>query len=109
MATNTSVPTSFMEGLTIDSDTSGTDETVALTEPGDVEQESLKHQQLVSYIKSRFDRSKNKRMDDENRWLRCYRNYRGIYGPDVQFTETEKSQAFIKITKTKVVAAFNQI
>jgi len=41
--------------------------------------------------------------------LRAYRNYRGIYGPDVQFTETEKSRVFIKITKTKVLAAYGQI
>jgi len=39
----------------------------------------------------------------------AYRNYRGIYGPDVQFTDTEKSQAFVKITKTKVLAAYAQI
>ena len=39
----------------------------------------------------------------------AYRNYSGVYGPDVQFTETEKSRVFIKVTKTKVLAAYGQI
>lgn len=64
---------------------------------------------LVGWIESRYNRSKDSRQSDEERWLKAYRNYRGLYGPDVQFTEDEKSQAFIKITKTKVLAAYAQI
>ena len=64
---------------------------------------------LVGWIEGRFNRSKDSRQSDEERWLKAYRNYRGLYGPDVQFTEDEKSQAFIKITKTKVLAAYAQI
>ena len=30
-------------------------------------------------------------------------------GHDVQFTETEKSRVFIKVTKTKTLAAYGQI
>jgi len=41
--------------------------------------------------------------------LRSYRNYRGLYGSDVQFTEAEKSRVFIKVTKTKTLAAYGQI
>ena len=41
--------------------------------------------------------------------VRAYRNYRGLYGPDVQFTEAEKSRVFIKVTKTKTLAAYGQI
>ena len=37
--------------------------------------------------------------------LRAYRNYRGLYGPDVQFTEAEKSRVFIKVTKTKTLSS----
>ena len=33
----------------------------------------------------------------------------GLYGPDVQFTEAEKSRVFIKVTKTKTLAAYGQI
>ena len=32
-----------------------------------------------------------------------------MYGPDVQFTETEKSRVFVKVTKTKTLAAYGQI
>ena len=41
--------------------------------------------------------------------MQSYRNYRGLYGPDVQFTEAERSRVFIKVTKTKVLAAYGQI
>ena len=75
----------------------------------DIREDSLKMQELVAYIKGEFHRSKIKRRSDEERWLECYRNFRGIYGPDVQFTKTEKSRAFIKITKTKVLASYAQI
>jgi hypothetical protein len=58
---------------------------------------------------SQFKKSEDYRYDDETRWVRAYRNYRGIYGPDVQFTEAEKSRVFIKVTKTKTLAAYGQI
>lgn len=64
---------------------------------------------LVDFVKERYSRSKQARRYDEERWLRAYRNYRGIYGPDMKFTETEKSRVFIKVTKTKVLAAYGQI
>ena len=64
---------------------------------------------IVSYVQERFNKADTARETEEIRWLRAYRNYRGIYGPDVQFTETEKSQVFVKVTKTKVLAAYGQI
>jgi hypothetical protein len=64
---------------------------------------------IIAFIKERMSRSEENRRADEDRWLRAYRNYRGLYGPDVQFTETEKSRVFIKVTKTKTLAAFGQI
>jgi len=81
----------------------------ALEEGEDVAQESLDYSGVVGLVEDRFSKSKTWRMQDEERWLRAYRNYRGIYGPETQFTDTEKSQAFIKITKTKVLAAYAQI
>ena len=57
----------------------------------------------------RYKRADDYREQDEQRWLRAYRNYRGIYGSDVQFTEAEKSRVFIKVTKTKTLAAYGQI
>ena len=64
---------------------------------------------LVSYIESRYSRAQDRRYMDEDRWLQAYRNYRGLYGPDVKFTESEKSRVFIKVTKTKVLAAYGQL
>lgn len=79
---------------------------VALEEEGDVEQENQEYSGVVGFIEGQYRRSKDHRMSDEERWLMAYRNYRGLYGPDVQFTEKEKSKAFVKITKTKVLAAY---
>ena len=60
-------------------------------------------------IRDRYTRADDYRQQDETRWLRSYRNYRGIYGSDIQFTEAEKSRVFIKVTKTKTLAAYGQI
>ena len=87
----------------------GEDNVLQLEENGNIEEQNLEYSGLVAWVNGRFEASKTWRMTDEERWLRSYRNYRGIYGPEVQFTETEKSQAFIKITKTKVLAAYAQI
>jgi hypothetical protein len=57
----------------------------------------------------RYQRAEDYRYNDEERWLRSYRNYRGLYGSDVQFTEAEKSRVFIKVTKTKTLAAYGQM
>ena len=75
----------------------------------DAEQESFDHGGIVDFVKQNYEKSKMSRYNDEIRWLECYRNFRGIYGTDVQFTDSEKSKAFIKITKTKVLAAYAQI
>ena len=78
---------------------------LAVIEDGD----ELDASSVVSYVESRFKRAEDARYADETRWLRAYRNYRGIYGTDVQFTETEKSRVFVKVTKTKTLAAYGQI
>ena len=64
---------------------------------------------VVNYVMERYRKAEDTRRQDEDRWLQSYRNYRGIYGPDVQFTEAEKSRVFIKVTKTKTLAAYGQI
>lgn len=64
---------------------------------------------IISYIEGMYERSETARMSDEQRWIKCYQNYRGIYGADVAFTDTEKSRVFLKVTKTKVLAAYGQI
>jgi hypothetical protein len=64
---------------------------------------------MVEFVHDKYQRSEDYRNNDEERWLRAYRNYRGLYGSDVQFTEAEKSRVFIKVTKTKTLAAYGQI
>jgi len=64
---------------------------------------------IVSYIQKRFDKAETSRNGEEQRWIKAYRNYRGLYGPDVKFTSSEKSRVFVKVTKTKVLAAYGQI
>ena len=64
---------------------------------------------VVTFVNDRFKRANDARNADEERWLRAYRNYRGVYGSDVQFTSTEKSKVFVKVTKTKTLAAYGQI
>jgi len=64
---------------------------------------------VIGFVQDRYKRSEDSRYADEQRWLRAYRNYRGIYGSDVQFTDSEKSRVFVKVTKTKTLAAYGQI
>jgi len=64
---------------------------------------------LVGIIKSRFALSEESRNGDERRWLRAYENFRGLYNKSVKFRESEKSRIFVKITKTKVLAAYGQL
>ena len=64
---------------------------------------------IVGHIREKFYQSENSRLYDEKRWLQAYRNYRGLYGPEMVFRSNEKSRVFVKITKTKVLASFGQI
>lgn len=95
-------------GTTTNTEISDTNEILSLQNAKDAQEDSIKYSSLLSFVKERYERSRQKRLMDEQRWLMAYRNYRGIYGPEVAFTDSEKSQAFIKITKTKVLAAYAQ-
>ena len=64
---------------------------------------------LVGIIQSRFYQAEDARNSDEARWLKAYENYRGLYNKSVKFRDSEKSRIFVKITKTKVLAAFGQL
>ena len=90
------------ENITMD------DEAIAL-EDAKTTDEDFKISGLIDFVYSRYKKAEDYRENDEDRWLKAYRNYRGLYGPDVQFTEAEKSRVFIKITKTKTLAAYGQI
>ena len=64
---------------------------------------------VIGFVQDKYSKAEKARYSDEQRWIKAYQNYRGIYGPDVQFTSTEKSRVFVKVTKTKVLAAYGQI
>ena len=85
------------------------DDAIALEDTDDSAVVDADVSKIIPFIMERYSRSEDYRYQDEERWLRAYRNYRGLYGPDVQFTETEKSRVFVKITKTKTLAAYGQI
>jgi len=85
------------------------DEAIALEDAENAELVDAGVSNIVDHVMSSFKKSEDYRYEDEQRWIRAYRNYRGLYGPDVQFTEAEKSRVFIKITKTKTLAAYGQI
>lgn len=85
------------------------DDAISLEDSDDTSATDSDISNIIGYIMERYTRAEDYRYQDEERWLKAYRNYRGLYGPDVQFTETEKSRVFIKITKTKTLAAYGQI
>ena len=93
------MPHSNTSGLTSESD-----EVSSLSEEKDESYSNLGY-----LIESRLKESEQARLYDEKRWLRAYRNYRGIYGADMAFRDSEKSKVFVKVTKTKVLAAYGQL
>ena len=84
--------------------TSESDEVNSLSEKKDESYSNLGY-----LVESRLKESEQARLYDEKRWLRSYRNYRGIYSSDMAFRDSEKSRVFVKITKTKVLAAYGQL
>ena len=71
-------------------------------------EESLKNN-LVGLVLDRYESAVSARDSDEQRWITAYQNYRGLYNKEIRFRESEKSRVFVKVTKTKVLAAFGQL
>ena len=84
-------------------------ETAALEDVTEASNEKLYVNRLVDIVNERFSKAETARRQYEDQWLRNYKNYRGVYSDAVKFTEAEKSRVFIKVTKTKVLAAYGQI
>jgi len=85
------------------------EESIALEDSEDSNVTDVDVTNIIPFVMERYQRAEDYRNNDEERWLRSYRNYRGLYGSDVQFTEAEKSRVFIKVTKTKTLAAYGQM
>ena len=85
------------------------DNAIALEDITDPTEPDMGADGIVRFIQDKYNRAEDYRRNDEERWLRSYTNYRGVYSNDVKFTEAEKSRVFIKVTKTKTLAAYGQI
>ena len=85
------------------------DDAIILEDTDDSTVDDADTAKIIPFIMEKYNRADDYRQQDEQRWLQAYRNYRGLYSPDVQFTEAEKSRVFIKVTKTKTLAAYGQI
>tara|TARA_R100000008_G_scaffold86736_1_gene81234 strand:- start:5691 stop:7841 length:2151 start_codon:yes stop_codon:yes gene_type:complete len=66
---------------------------------------------LVGHIREKFQIAEDGRYSDEQRWLKAYKNYRGLSDGANQdkLRDSERSRVFVKITKVKVLAAVGQI
>jgi|TARA_R110000787_G_scaffold72049_1_gene160512 hypothetical protein len=63
----------------------------------------------VAFVLDRYERAKTARFVTEKRWLTAYEDYRGIVNVSRNLRTDEKSQVFIKIPKTKTLAAYGQL
>ena len=76
------------------------DDAIALEDTDDTTVEDIEVSNIIPFIMERYQRAEDYRYQDEERWLRSYRNYRGLYGPDVQFTEEPRLVFFSSCTNT---------
>jgi hypothetical protein len=84
-------------------------QTMGLTDEKDIDLQALEYQGAVAYVNDRYERAKEARYTDEHRWLKAYENYRGLNDSPEMFQQKEKSKLFIKISKTKALAAHSQV
>ena len=63
---------------------------------------------LAGHIQSKYDMAKTARRPHELRWGRAWVNFRGKPN-STTFISTEKSKAFIKVSKTKMIAVYSQL
>ena len=64
---------------------------------------------VVALDQGKSSKAATARYTDELRWIRAYQTYSGVSGSAVQFTSPEKSKVFVRVKKTKVLAAYGQI
>ena len=86
-----------------------TDEALVLDSKSEEDDGDVTVRSILDMIASKWTKASDARIYDEKRWLTAYQNYRGVYSDEMQFTESEKSRVFVKVTKTKVLAAYGQI
>ncbi len=89
-------------------------------EPGEVMtqeelEEALLYDEVATFVQDKFTTAADSRRDTEDKWLAAYRDWRGVYSPEEQanmaLMEAKNpgiSKAFVKISKTKTMAAYSQ-
>ena len=65
----------------------------------------------IGFVWARFETAEQGRRYDEGRWIQAYRDFRGRYTSDVLsgFKPNERSRVFVKIPKSKTMAAYGQL
>ena len=63
-----------------------TDDVAVIDTTGDQSIEATDINQVIAFIESRFKRAEDARLNDEQRWLKAYKNYRGVYGSCLLYT-----------------------
>ena len=85
-------------------------------EPEDIKK-SIKEQEnsdinvpaVIGVVLTRYERAKTAKLSAEARHLTAYEDYRGIVNAQRNLRRDEKSQVFVKIAKSKTLAAYGQI
>ena len=85
------------------------EEMFSLEDMGAKDTTDLKAGSLAAFVQERYRKAETAKETEETRFQRAYNNYRGVYDHNMRFTDTEKSRVFVKVTKTKVLAATQQI
>ena len=51
---------------------------------------------IIGYVTSKYTESKASRQTHEARWLRAYKNYRGVYDITTQFRDMKKVKSLLR-------------
>ena len=65
------------------------------------ETDELDAQGVVAFVTSKFKRAEDARFADENRWLRAYRNYRGLYNQTYSLLKLRSLEYLLKLLRLK--------
>lgn len=78
--------------------------------PNDPELEAEPYSKIAADIKEKWQKAVTAKLADEQRMLNAFQQYRGVYDDaTLSRLEGDRSRVFVKITKTKVLAAYGKI
>ena len=68
----------------------------SLEDVKNTEQEDGSANNLIRHVMDRYQKAEDSRQNDEDRWLRAYRNYRGLYGPMYSFLKLKSQECLLR-------------